>query len=182
MPRHPKSESGLTDKQEAFCREYIVDLNGTRAAIRAGFSEHTASEQAVRLLKDPNVSAFVQKLMDARSKRVEIKSDDVLGGLKKLSESDLRKLFAPNGTLLPVPEWPDDVAPCVSSVEVEELFEMVNGERVWTGYTKKIKFWDKPKSFELLGKHKKLFTDRVEHSGEVEISSKLAKARKRVKE
>lgn len=179
MPRHPKSESGLTDKQEAFAREYIVDLNGTQAAIRASFSAHTASEQSVRMLKDPKISAFIQTLMDARVKRVEVKADEVLHELTRLGYADFRSLYDESGCIKPVQEWGEDIARAVSSIEVHEVFDET-GEL--TGYTKKIKFWDKPKALELMGKHKKLFTDRIEHSGEIEISSKLAKARKRVKE
>ena len=77
----------LTLKQEQFCREYIVDLNGTQAAIRAGYSEKTANEQAARLLTNVSVKEYVQSLMDKRSARVDITADYVLNGIRDTIEA-----------------------------------------------------------------------------------------------
>jgi len=79
-------KGGLTPKQEQFCLEYIVDLNGTQAAIRAGYSEKTANEQASQLLTKPAVKRRVQELMGERSKRTEITADYVLGKIKETIE------------------------------------------------------------------------------------------------
>lgn len=76
----------LTPKQEMFCREYLVDLNGTQAAIRAGYSEKTANEQAARLLANVNIQEYVQSLMDARVQRVEITADYVLKSIHEITE------------------------------------------------------------------------------------------------
>lgn len=165
----PDKQNALTPKQEQFCREYIVDLNATQAAIRAGYSEKTAREQASRLLSKVNVGTRIQSLMNARAKRVEVNADTILRELLKLALSDLRKLFDDKGQLLPPDQWPDDAAVAVASVEVEELFDGYGEERHQIGFTKKVKFWDKPRALELLGKHLKLFTDRVEHSGKVTL-------------
>jgi phage terminase small subunit len=77
----------LTPKQEMFCKEYIVDMNGTQAAIRAGYSAKTANEQASDLLAKPNIKQYVQSLMDERSKRTEINADYVLNGIKEATEA-----------------------------------------------------------------------------------------------
>lgn len=71
----------LTDKQEMFCREYIVDLNATQAAIRAGYSENSANEQASQLLAKLSISSRVRELMSARAERLRIDGDWVLGRL-----------------------------------------------------------------------------------------------------
>jgi phage terminase small subunit len=76
----------LTPKQEAFCREYLIDLNGTQAAIRAGYSEKTSQEQSSRLLLNVMVKDFIQSEMDKRAERTEITADYVLNGIKDLTE------------------------------------------------------------------------------------------------
>jgi phage terminase small subunit len=76
----------LTPKQEMFCREYLVDLNGTQAAIRAGYSEKTANEQSAQLLAKLSIKEYVQSLMDERKERVDITADYVLQGIKDLTE------------------------------------------------------------------------------------------------
>lgn len=81
----------LTQRQEMFCREYLVDLNGTQAAIRAGYSPKTANEQATRLLANVSVRSHVQKLMGDRVERVARSADDVLRDLHKIKEVNMRE-------------------------------------------------------------------------------------------
>lgn len=71
----------LTDKQTAFVREYLVDLNATQAAIRAGYSERTANAQAGRLLANVGIREAVENAQAKRARRVEIKAEDVLRGV-----------------------------------------------------------------------------------------------------
>jgi len=68
----------MTLKQETFVREYLIDLNATQAAIRAGYSAKTASEQAARLLTNVRIAAAIQAEMDKRAERTEITADFVL--------------------------------------------------------------------------------------------------------
>lgn len=111
--------SNLTPKQRRFVEEYLKDLNGTQAAIRAGYSAKTANEQSSQLLAKLNVKEAVQLRMDKRSKRVEITADYVLGTIQSTVE-----------TCKDIGEHPAVLKGC-----------------------------------ELLGRHLKLFTDKVEHSG-----------------
>lgn len=83
----------LTPKQEAFCREYLIDLNGTQAAIRAGYSQRTANEQAARLLAKVSVSSRIQGLMTERAERVQRTADDVLKDIHKVKESCMAGAF-----------------------------------------------------------------------------------------
>lgn len=156
------TNDALTDQQKRFCLEFIKDLDGNAAAIRAGYSETSARFQASRLLAQPRVSQACQRLMDERAKRAKIDADQVLVELIKLAKADIRRVFKDDGDLKAVKDFPDDIAAAVSSVEVDELFEGHGKERVQIGYTKKIKFWDKPKCLELIGKHLKMFTDVIE--------------------
>lgn len=71
----------MTPKQEAFVREYLIDLNATRAAIAAGYSEKTAEQQGYQLLQHPSVSLAVKEAMAARAQRTEITADFVLKGI-----------------------------------------------------------------------------------------------------
>lgn len=74
----------LTAKQEAFCREYLIDLNATQAAVRAGYSEHTAKDIGCQNLAKLNISKKIAQLKAERSKRVQIDADWVLTASKDL--------------------------------------------------------------------------------------------------
>ena len=75
--------SELNAKQQAFIEEYIVDFNGTQAAIRAGYSEHTANEQSSQLLAKLNIQEALAEALLARSDRVNITRDEVIGMLRR---------------------------------------------------------------------------------------------------
>lgn len=75
----------LTDKQETFCQEYLLDLNATQAAIRAGYSEATANEQGSRLLANVSIASRVRALMAGRAERAQVDADWVLGRLLEIS-------------------------------------------------------------------------------------------------
>jgi len=73
----------MTPRQQRFVDEYLVDLNATQAAIRAGYSARTANEQGTRLLANASIAAAVQSAQQSRSDRVQITQDDVLRGLRR---------------------------------------------------------------------------------------------------
>lgn len=97
----------LTDKQQRFVEEYLVDLNATQAAIRAGYSAKTAGQQGERLLKNVEVQSAVSAAQQARSKRTNITADRVLQELAKIGFSDIRKAVQWGATVM-VPVTPDD--------------------------------------------------------------------------
>lgn len=72
----------LTAKQEMFCKEYLIDLNATQAAIRAGYSEHTAQEIGSENLTKPMIATVIEKAMNKRVAKVEITAEWVLQGIK----------------------------------------------------------------------------------------------------
>lgn len=164
----------LTPKEERFCEEYVTDLNGTQAAIRAGYSERSAPVTASRLLIKANVVQKVQALMDERSKRTRIDADTILKELLRLATVDITEAFDSMGQLKPLNEIPEDVRRAIAGLEVHELFDGQGEQRSIIGLAKKVKFWDKPRALELLGKHLKLFTDKVEHSGSVTLEGLVA--------
>ena len=112
--------AAITSKQERFCQEYVIDLNGTQAAIRAGYSA-AAKEQACRLLTKANIQECINELQQQRSNTLAIASEDVVKGLHDIAV--------------------DYDAP----------------------HSARVQAWNS------LGKHLGMFTEKVEHSGELGI-------------
>lgn len=161
----------LTRKQERFCQEYIKDLNQTQALIRAGYDQEpgVAAVTAHRLLKKANVAQRIQQLFDERAKTVGVDANTVLRELLMLATVDLSRAYDSFGQVLPMNEMPEEIRKCIAGFEVQEIFFGQGDDKQVGGFTKKLKFWDKPKALELLGKHLKLFTDKVEHSGSFKL-------------
>lgn len=151
----------LEEKQKAFCREYLVDLNGTQAAIRAGYSKKAAKEQASRLLTKANIQAEIKLLVDAAAKRNDITVDRVLTELARVAFGDPRKFFD-GQALKDMKDLSDDDAAALSSIEVFEEFEGFGEERRMIGYTKKIKFWDKVSALEKIARYLKMLRTDVD--------------------
>lgn len=154
----------MTPKQERFIEEYLVDLNATQAAIRAGYSERTANEQGARLLANASVAAAIEAGKDKRSTATNITAETVMRELYRLATVDVAQAYDEHGNLKAIHDIPEDVRRAIAGVEVVTE----KSEEGESSYTKKLKFWDKNKSLELLGKHVNVqaFKDRIEHSGE----------------
>jgi len=149
---------GLTAQQQRFCVEYLVDLNGKGAAIRAGYAEDSAKSQAASMLQTEAIQVNLRRLMRKRERNYELSSERVLKELTKVAFSDIRDLYDDNGNMIPMNELDDNIAPAVASIKVKERFGK-NGD---SEIEKEIRLWDKPKGLELLGKHFKLYTDLIE--------------------
>ena len=136
----------LSAKQERFAREYLLDLNATQAAIRAGYSPKTAYSMGQRLLKNVEVQKAVQRAMDERSKRTEVDADYVLTNLLEIVERCMQRAPVMHKGKQVVDEEGNDVWCFDGKVAVRAL--------------------------ELLGKHKGMFTDKLqtEHSGGISIT------------
>jgi len=154
----------LTAKQSRFVEEYLVDLNATQAAIRAGYSEKTAKSQGQRLLTNVDVAKLLSEAQASRSDRVQIDADWVLTRLASEATADLADLYADDGALLPIKEWPLIWRQgLVAGMDVYE--EMVEGRKI--GQTVKVKLSDRIKRIEMIGKHVdvRAFSERHEHTG-----------------
>ena len=152
----------LTAKQERFIEEYLVDLNATQAAIRAGYSEHTAKEIGCENLTKPNISEAVAIAMAERSARTQIMQDNVVKELAKIGFSDLRNVITKTGQLIDPQDWDDATAGAISSIEVVARLGGKGDENEPIYYTHKIKTWDKGGALEKLGKHLGMFVDKSE--------------------
>lgn len=155
----------LSPKQQRFCEEYLVDLNATQAAIRAGYSKKTAQEQSSRLLSNVIVAGCIQQLQVAQSKRTKITADAILAELHALATVDISLAYDDSGFLRPLKEIPENVRRAILNLEAAEIFAGDGDARSVIGHLKKVRFHDKTKALELLGKHLKLFTEKHEHTG-----------------
>ena len=157
----------LTPKQERFVAEYLIDLNATQAAIRAGYSVKTAGSVGSENLTKPEIKAAVEVGQAARAAKAGITADRVLEEVRRLALSDVRTLFDEGGNLRPLHELSDEQAAAVAGLEV-----VIKNAKAGDGQTDtihKINVWDKPKSLEMLAKHFALLTERLEHSGGLKI-------------
>ena len=147
----------LNDKQRRFVDEYLLDLNATQAAIRAGYSVKTAGQQGERLLKNVEIQKMIKERMSDREQRTEITQDRVLQELAKLAFLDVRKAFNSDGTLKGITELDDDTAAAVAGLDVIEM----NSEEGKTCCLKKIKLSDKRAALELIARHLGMFNDKL---------------------
>ncbi|UYU30286.1 terminase small subunit [Siccibacter colletis] len=139
----------LTDKQEMFCREYLIDLNATQAAIRAGYSEKTANEQGAQNLAKLSIQSRISELKTERNDRIDIDADYVLKRLFEIDQMDVLDILTETGDLKPVSLWPKVWRTTLSGFDVMTMA----GDGHTAGLLKKIKWPDKVKNLELLGKH-----------------------------
>ena len=145
----------ITPKKRQFAKEYLIDLNNTQAAIRAGYSAKTAYSQGERLLRDVEVQKLIQELMQERSTRVEVTAERVLAEIAKVAFGDVRKFFGPGGELIRISDLDDDAAACIAGCD---LVTVNRGEGA-VEYVAKVKMADKLKALELAGKHLGLFRE-----------------------
>jgi phage terminase small subunit len=154
----------LTAKQRAFVNEYLVDLNATQAAIRAGYSPKTANVQGAENLTKPNVTQAIEKAMELREKRTEITADRVLAELAKIAfadGSDFASLVTretEDGPVTDVVFYDTDTLPKDKKAAISAIKKTKYGIAVET--------YDKIKALELIGRHLAMFTDKLNVSSD----------------
>lgn len=168
----------MNPRQERFAREYAIDLNGTRAAIAAGYSENSAQEQASQLLSKLIVQRKVQRLLSERASRLDIKGERVLEQLANLAFYDVRSLFNADGTMKEITELDDRTAAAISGVEYEKLYEhYAKGQSRPIGNIAKVKLASKLEALKLLGNYLKMFSEQVNVT--VTLSDKVREVQER---
>ena len=163
----------LKGKQSLFVEEYLIDLNATQAAIRAGYSKKTARQVGSQNLSKLNIQNAIAEGKTARSRRTKIDADWLLNRLGDEVEADIADIYHPEtGALKPMAEWPLIWRTgLVTGVEVQQEFEYIGGDKIPSGVVTKIKLSDRIKRLEMVGKHVdvKAFGDRVE----LDVTDKL---------
>jgi phage terminase small subunit len=145
----------LTPKQTRFIEEFLLDLNATAAAIRAGYSKRTAKQKAWKLRETPEIKAAIATAIEARSERTEITADQVLEELAKIG-------FANSGDFF---EWGPDgirVKPQADlTPEQQAAVAEVSETKTKEGGTVKVKLHDKVAALDKIGRHLGMFTDNL---------------------
>lgn len=148
----------MTKKQKRFIEEYLIDLNATQAAIRAGYSPKTAKDIGCENLAKPNISDAIDKAMAERSRRTGINQDRILLELARIGLAKITDVVDPDtGKILPNASE-DDLA-CIQSIKIKPNE---------FGTEREVKLYDKKSALVDLGKHLGMFKDKVELSGSLE--------------
>lgn len=148
----------MTAKQKRFVEEYLIDLNATQAAIRAGYSPDTASVIGCENLIKPKIKSAIDKAIAERSKRTGINADRVIREIAKIAFVNAADLIDFDTATIGSNAVNDDTA-AIQSVKVKYFGE--------DGLEREIKLADKLKALELLGKHLGLFKENIELTGGV---------------
>jgi len=143
----------LKGKRARFVEEYLKDLNATQAAIRAEYSAKTAYSQGQRLLTNVEVQKAIEEATKARSERTKIDSDYVLHRLAEIDRMDVLDILHDDGSLRAVRDWPPIWRQYIGGMDVLTSITRVNDETEIENILKKIKWPDKVKNLELIGKH-----------------------------
>lgn len=166
----------LTDKQKRFCEEYLIDLNATQAAIRAGYSPKTAEQTASRLLRNVKVQEYIAKRQKELSRSTEITQERVIKELALIAFSnnadyahvvEKKMQVEAGGALMDVLDK-DGKPVMYRTVEPVLTEELTEEQKRALAVIKKgrdgleVKSCDKVKALELLGKHLGIFTDKIE--------------------
>ncbi|HED3230646.1 MULTISPECIES: terminase small subunit [Klebsiella] len=188
MPKDPKRKSTqykpLTAMQEAYAQEYTkCPENQTQAAINAGFSPKTAAVKASVMMRDERIQKRIAELMEERNKRLRVSADYVLLRLVEIDQMDVLDILNDDGSLKPIRDWPKIWRTTLSGFDLSSTIMNMDESSIET-ILKKIKWPDKVKNLELIGKHVDVnaFRERLEVSGTVTIADRMAAARRRVKE
>lgn len=148
-------------RQEQFCREYLIHLVASKAAIAAGYSPKTAEQQGSRLLSDAKVAARIEELKAARLKRVDMDADATLKRIADAVNADCADLYDDDLRMLHPRQMPKEVRALISSVK-----HYPNG-------SVEVKFIDKAKALEMLARHHNLFD--AENKGKADAISEAMK-------
>lgn len=180
-------ERKLTAKQEAFAKELVLNGGDASAAYRKCYNAskmkpETVNKRACELHKSGNVAGRVEELKAEVAKVAEAKFKvDAAYVLKRhieIDQMDVLDILTEDGGMKPISEWPPIWRQYISGMDLAEMFEGYGDERTVAGILKKIKWPDKVKNLELLGKHVEVgaYKENVNHSGEVAVPTWNVKA------
>lgn len=173
----------LTALQARFVEEYLIDLNATQAAARAGSKAKNLTVAGAELLANPNVQAAIDQAKSERSEKTKIDAAWVLERLAAEATADINDLYDDTGAIKPMSEWPLIWRQgLVAGIKHQELRDS-EGNR--TGeFIVDIKLSDRIKRLELIGKHVRVnaFQEVVQHKGLENLADRLARAKKRVQD
>lgn len=148
-------KDNLTVKQRMFVEEYLIDLNATQAAIRAGYSAKTADQQGSRMLANVKVQQAIAERMAVRSKRTGVNQDRVVLELAKVAFLKMTDVVDSNGKIKQ--DASEDDLSCIESIKYKESDNEYGGS-----VEREVKVASKLKALELLGKHLGMWNDKLD--------------------
>ncbi len=172
----------LTQRQKLFVKEYLMDLNGTQAAIRAGFTqnEKSASVIASRLLADVKVSALIAEGCQELEKKLDISIEQLWHELACIAFSDIRRYYHSDGSLKKISEVDEDAAAALRVFEDKIIVKRFGGVgQPKTVRVVKIRLWDKLSAIEKLLKLKFRVAEKVESTNWDSVIATLHEGRAR---
>lgn len=158
----------LTERQRRFIEEYLMDRNGTQAAIRAGYSAKTAKAIAAENLTKPAIRRVIDAAVKKLAQQTDIDADWVLRRLGAEVNADLADLYTADNVLKPIHEWPEIWRKgLIAGIDTSHEYETVDGQKVSIGTVHKLKVSDRIRRLELIGKHVAVsaFLEKHEHQG-----------------
>lgn len=177
----------LTVKEEGFCQS-LMTLGDQSQAYRDNYQcgnmkPNTVNVKASELAKKPHVAERIKQLRTERSERTKIDADYVLNRLKDFDQLDFLDIMTEEGGFKPVHQWPKAWRQSINGFEMAELMAGQGDDRKIIGVLKKIKWPDKLKILELIGRHVNVqaFKEKVEVTGQLEVTNRILEARKRAR-
>jgi phage terminase small subunit len=166
----------LTEKQARFVSEYLIDLNATQAAIRAGYSADTAEQIGYQLLQKTSVADAIAAGSKKLTDKLNITADRVLGAIALVAFSDVRKMFGPDGALLRPGAWDEETAAAVAALDVVTVSR---GEGA-VEHIAKVKRADRLRALDMLARHLSLYNDKLEVKHPLDgLAERLERGRRR---
>ena len=156
----------ITPQQELFVRQYVLDLNATKAVLRSGYAKKNARQQGSYLLSKPDIQAAIKARLERRFEKVDIKTDEVLRQIRRLAFANLEGVIEiRNGRtyIADTTSLTKDQMACIS--EIKETAEGIQ-----------VKLISREKMIELLGRHMGMFMDKLEHSGTLKVAHTMTDA------
>lgn len=167
----------LTEQQDLFCLEFIVDLNGTQAAIRAKYSEKTAQEQASRLLSNVMVQDRIQELKKKRSEKVTVSAEKTIEEISRIAFSNITNYWKQANfgsikilTFKELENMHEGASSAIAGIK-----QIVRGKEI----VFEIKLWDKVRALEILCRHLGIAKEQVQHG--VDAASLVSVAKEVIK-
>lgn len=150
----------MTKKQKRFVEEYLIDLNATQAAIRAGYSSRNADKIGHELLGKTRVSDAISKAMAERSKRTGISQDRVLLELARIGFAKITDVVDPDTAKIKTDASEDDLA-CIQSIKIKPNE---------FGTEREVRLYDKKSALVDLGKHLGMFKDKIDLNADLDLN------------
>lgn len=164
----------LTDKQRQFCKEYVVDFNATQAAIRAGYAKNGARQTAHKLVSNTDIQAAIKHEATRRAEAAEVSAERVVAELARVGFANMADYMVVGEDGLPRLNWREvtrDQAAALSQVTVDVVGAAEDEDDDERPVQRvRFKLESKISALEKLGKYFGLFTDKVQHSGSLELT------------